>query len=154
MITEEAHLSSIGSQRRSLNRLIRGCKDDRKAYRQVAFATAAQNDQLLAMSRRRSGFIEELSSIVRRLGGNPSSSGSALAGVRRAAFELRATVSGAHHLGDELAQCAMIEGDVVDAYDSAIEHTTWAKPTSDTVKEQLVEIRGDYEKLREWRGSL
>ena len=154
MSIEATKPSSIGSQRRSLNRLIRGCKDDRKAYRQVAFASLQQRDSLIAMSRRRSAFIEELSSIVRRLGGSPQQGGSALEGVRRVVFEMRATVSGAHHLGDELAECARVEGDVVDAYDNALKRTTWAKVTNETVREQLTEIRGDYETLREWRGSL
>jgi uncharacterized protein (TIGR02284 family) len=154
MTTKAVSLSSVGSQRRSLNRLIAGCKDDRKAYRDVAFATRRQKDALLAMSRRRSVFIEELSSIVRRLGGSPRRSGSVFAGLRRTMFEMRATVSGAHHLGDELAECARVGGDVVHTYDSAMKGTTWAKDTKDSVQAQLDELRGDHDTVREWRGAL
>lgn len=154
MTTGNATLSSIGSQRRSLNRLIGGCQDDRKAYRAVAFATSVQKDALLAMSRRRSVFIEQLSSIVRRLGGSPRRSGSLFAGLRRAMFEMRGTVSGARHLGDELAQCASIGSDVVDTYDSVLKNTTWAKDTNDTVQAQLTEMRADHGTVREWRGAL
>jgi len=154
METKNDVVSTIEAQRRSLNRLIGGCNDDRTAYRGVAFASPAQNEALLAMSRRRSVFIEELSSIVRRLGGKPRRSGSPFAGVRHSLFKLRAVVSGAKHLGDELGECVRIGGTVVDTYERAIEKTSWPKDTGDTVTAQMEELRLDHETVRRWRGAL
>jgi uncharacterized protein (TIGR02284 family) len=90
-----------------MNRLIVACRDDARALGRTAAVVGdpERRKRLLAQSRRRRAFIEELSGEVTSAGGTPAAFGSIFAALGSSVAFLRDAVAGAHQ-GDAYAGCA------------------------------------------------
>ncbi|MDT7778099.1 MAG: hypothetical protein QOC99_611 [Acidobacteriota bacterium] len=80
----------------TLNNLIETCRDGQNGFQTAADGVKnAELKQLFQQySRQRAGFVGELQSEVRRLGGDPENSGSVAASLHRGWIDIKAAVTG------------------------------------------------------------
>ena len=93
------HPLAVGDRLRAceaLNELIRGCQADAVLLEVAATVVddPSERARILEMSRRRTGFVGELSEAIRGLGGTPVRAGSLLARARTLLLRVRAVAMG------------------------------------------------------------
>jgi uncharacterized protein (TIGR02284 family) len=132
----------------TLNSLIETCRDG-----QEGFKTAAEgvNDEGLkelfySYSRQRAGFVGELQDEVRRLGGEPDTTGSVTASFHRGWMGIRAAVTG----GEEssiLAESERGEDSALSNYRAALGADLPAN-VRQTVERQFAEVKEAHNRIR------
>jgi uncharacterized protein (TIGR02284 family) len=105
-----------------LNRLIFACNDGARAQTSASLIVkgSERRAQLEDGATRRLAFANELSELVRALGGTPNDGGSAVEGLRAAAHRVRALLVGENG-GDAYGTCARVEAHAERLYEVAID---------------------------------
>ena len=146
--------SSLG-QRTRLNNLIADCNDDARVHRDAA--AALSNDEqrpiLLAISRYRVAFADDLSHFARLLGGRIRAGGLVAAMLRRWLLRLRTFGMGGSHAGDTLGECAHAETSLLRHYDGAL-RASWSDEVRTTLASQRADVERQLEHVRALRASL
>lgn len=132
----------------TLNNLIETCRDGQEGFK--AAAEGVDNTGLKevfdAYSRQRASFAGELQDEVRRLGGEPDTSGSVTASLHRGWMGLRAALTG----GDEasvLAECERGEDAAMSNYRAAFNVDLPAN-VRQIVERQFAEIKEAHNRIR------
>jgi len=132
----------------TLNHLIEICKDGQKGYQTAADCIKNLDLKKLfeSYSHQREGFVNELQSEVRRLGGDPETKGS-LAGVLwRGWTNLKALVTG----GDEnaiITECERAEDSAKSNYEAALKESL-PEGVHGLVERQLCGVQEAHDRIR------
>jgi len=137
----------------TLNDLIAACRDA-----QESFSTAAESVQdedlkalLLEYSRQRAGFVGDLQTEVRRLGGEPETEGSVAGAFHRGLIGIRAAVTGADE-DSIIEECEHGEDAGLANYRSALNADMPASVRA-LVERQFAVVRDTRDRLRALRGA-
>jgi uncharacterized protein (TIGR02284 family) len=132
----------------TLNSLIETCRDGQEGFKTAA--EGVNNSELkelfYAYSQQRAGFVGELQDEVRRLGGEPDTTGSVTASLHRGWMGLRAALTG----GDEasvLAECERGEDAAMSNYRAAFNVDLPASVRQMTER-QFAEIKEAHNNIR------
>lgn len=132
----------------TLNSLIETCRDGQEGFKSAA--EGVDNSELKELfytySQQRAGFVGELQDEVRRLGGEPDTTGSVTASLHRGWMDLRAAVTG----GDEasvLAECERGEDAAMSAYRAAF-NVDLPASCRQMVERQFAEIKEAHNHIR------
>jgi uncharacterized protein (TIGR02284 family) len=132
----------------TLNSLIETCRDGQEGFKTAAEGVnnAELKELFHAYSRQRAGFAGELQDEVRRLGGEPDTTGSVTASLHRGWMGLRAAVTG----GDEasvLAECERGEDAAMSNYRAAF-NVDLPASCRQMVERQFAEIKEAHNHIR------
>lgn len=113
-------MASTGQAVSTLNNLIETCRDGQEGFKTAAEGVnnAELKELFYSYSQQRASFAGELQDEVRRLGGEPDTTGSVTASLHRGWMDLKAAVTG----GDEaaiLAECERGEDAAMSNYRAA-----------------------------------
>jgi uncharacterized protein (TIGR02284 family) len=136
-----------------LNNLIETCKDGQKGFKAAAEGVRSSSIQakFLDYSRERGQMASELQAEVRRLGGDPDTSGSVSGSLHRGWLDLKAALSG-HDDHAVVAEAERGEDVAKGVYENALKESL---PTSVQmiVQQQAVKIRRVHDEVRALRDS-
>jgi len=132
----------------TLNSLIETCRDGQEGFKTAAegVGNAELKELFYSYSQQRAGFVGELQDEVRRLGGEPDTTGSVTASLHRGWMGLRAAVTG----GDEasvLAECERGEDAAMSSYRAAF-NVDLPASCRQMVERQFAEIKEAHNKIR------
>lgn len=131
-----------------LNGLIETCKDGEKGFRTAAegIANPELGTLFLNYAEQRASFAAELQAEVRRLGGDPESSGTALGAVHRGWIDIKSAVAGKDE-GAVIAEAERGEDHAVREYREALEKNL---PTGvqTIVENQYIHVRDAHDHVR------
>lgn len=132
----------------TLNGLIETCRDGQEGFKTAA--EGVNNGELKELfysySQQRASFASELQDEVRRLGGEPDTTGSVTASLHRGWMDLKAAVTG----GDEaavLAECERGEDAAMSSYRAAF-NVDLPASCRQIVERQFVEIKEAHNHIR------
>ena len=141
-------MASTGQAVSTLNSLVETCRDGQEGFKTAA--EGVNNPELVelfhAYSRQRASFVGELQDEVRRLGGEPDTTGSVTASLHRGWMGLRAALTG----GDEasvLAECERGEDAAMSNYRAAFNVDLPAN-VRQIVERQFAEIKEAHNHIR------
>jgi uncharacterized protein (TIGR02284 family) len=141
--------SGVETTLATLNTLIQACRDGEHGFRTAAqhVETPELRQLFAAYADQRRDFAAELEAEVRRLGGEPSGSGSVLGSLHRGWMGVRSTV---RPVGDDaiVAECLRGEEAARKAYESAVAGDV-AAAVRLLIQRQLVRIAQAHERIRE-----
>jgi uncharacterized protein (TIGR02284 family) len=131
-----------------LNDLVETCKDGEKGFRTAALAVP--NSELASLflnySEQRAGFADELQAEVRRLGGDPEESGTAIGTLHRGWIGLKAAVEGKDE-GGIIAEAERGEDHAVKQYREALEKDL-PTPVRTIVEHHYIHVRDAHDHVR------
>jgi uncharacterized protein (TIGR02284 family) len=132
----------------TLNSLIETCRDGQEGFKTAAEGVdnAELKELFYSYSQQRAGFVGELQDEVRRLGGEPDTTGSVTASLHRGWMGLRAAVTG----GDEasvLAECERGEDAALSSYRAAF-NVDLPASCRQMVERQFAEIKEAHNHIR------
>jgi uncharacterized protein (TIGR02284 family) len=132
----------------TLNDLIETCRDGQEGFRTAcdAIRDAEFKELLLEYSRQREGYVGALQDEVRRLGGDPETTGSVAATLHRGWMGLKAAITG----GDDdaiLAECERGDETAITTYRAAL-GTDMPASVRALVERQFAEIREARDRFR------
>lgn len=132
----------------TLNNLIETCKDGENGFRTAA--EGVTNSQLKTLfntySQQRAQFAAELQGEVRRLGGDPESTGSVAATLHRGWIDIKSTVTGQ----DEnaiIAECERGEDSAKKNYEDALRENLPAN-VAEIVQRQFGQVKEAHDRIR------
>lgn len=135
----------------TLNNLIQTCKDGADGFREAAEGVKSDDlrDLFTRYTQQRAQFATELQDEVRKLGGEPETSGSIAASLHRGWINIREALQG----NDESAvlnECERGEDVAVDAYQDALKQ---ALPSDimTIVERQYMQIREAHDRVKSLR---
>jgi uncharacterized protein (TIGR02284 family) len=132
----------------TLNSLIETCRDGQDGFKTAAEGVnnAELKELFYSYSQQRAGFVGELQDEVRRLGGEPDTTGSVTASLHRGWMGLRAALTG----GDEasvLAECERGEVAAMSNYRAAF-NVDLPASVRQMVERQFAEIKEAHNHIR------
>lgn len=132
----------------TLNNLIATCRDGQQGFQTAAegASDAALKELFYFYSRQRGGFAGELQDEVRRLGGDPESSGSAAAALHRGWINIKAAVTGRDD-NAIIGECERGDDAAVSNYRAALEVDMPANVRS-MIERQFAEVKEAHEHVR------
>ena len=137
----------------TLNNLIETCKDGENGFRTAA--EGVKNSELKTLfntyAQQRAQFAAELQAEVRRLGGDPETSGSVAAAIHRGWINIKSVVTGE----DEhavLAECERGEDSAVHNYEEALQ-SNLPGDVRDIVERQYRQIKEAHDRIRTLRDA-
>jgi len=127
-----------------LNGLIIACFNDLNAQRSAARIVKGnyQQSRLTDSATRRADYIEELSTLVSHLGGDPETSGSTIEGMRSSMTWLRSLLVGTHY-GDAYCTATRLENQAEQCYELASTDSSLSDDARDVVRRQHTQISSD-----------
>lgn len=132
----------------TLNNLIATCRDGQEGFKTAA--EGVENEELKELfysySRQRANFAGELQDEVRRLGGDPDTSGSVAASLHRGWMDIRAAVTGGEE-SSVLAECERGEDAAMSSYRSAFNVDLPAN-VRQIVERQFAEVKEAHNRIR------
>jgi uncharacterized protein (TIGR02284 family) len=140
------------AQRWKLDDVITLCRDSSLTFRAAASISSAHRDELMAFSRRRSGFAHRLSNFARDPE-DANETGSMGGRARRWFVGTRSRLLGQTHLGDSLAACLRAEATTTRGYARALA-IDWNGDIADVLEEQFDELVVAETRIRALRGQL
>lgn len=137
----------------TLNTLIETCKDGQEGFKDAA--EAVDNSEMKTLfydlSQQRSQFAGELQEEVRRLGGDPETSGSVSGSIHRGWINIKSAVTG----GDQTAilnECERGEDVAKDAYKEAMDNNLPAD-VSQVVSRQYEAVQTAHDRVKALRNQ-
>lgn len=134
-----------------LNNLIETCKDGESGFKTAAdgLQNAAIKASFLEYSQQRASFARQLQDEVRKLGGDPETSGSMSGSLHRGWLNIKATVTG--NDDHAIVQEAERGEDVAKAaYEDALKNAL-PSPARSVVQEQAIQVRAAHDHVRNVR---
>jgi uncharacterized protein (TIGR02284 family) len=125
----------------TLNSLIETCRDGQEGFKTAAEGVnnAELKELFYSYSRQRAGFAGELQDEVRRLGGEPSETGSVTASLHRGWMDIKAAVTGGEE-SSVLAECERGEDAAMSNYRAAF-NTDVPANVRQIIERQFAEIK-------------
>ena len=137
----------------TLNNLIETCKDGENGFR--TSAEGVQNSELQTLfnqyAQQRAQFASELQSEVRRLGGDPETTGSVAATLHRGWINIKSAVAG-NEESAVLAECERGEDSAVRNYQDALNENLPADVQS-IIQRQYAQIKEAHDRVRSLRDA-
>ena len=132
----------------TLNNLIQTCKDGENGFNEAAQGVSSTDlkDVFMRYSQQRSQFAGELQDEVRRIGGDPETSGSIAASLHRGWIDIKSVVTGK----DEAAilnECERGEDSAVEAYQNALKEALPSDVNS-VVERQYTQIKEAHDRIK------
>jgi len=142
-------------QRLRLNRLIANCNVDARIYRDASAVVSdpEARTMLLALSRHRHAFSEELGHFVRLLGSRAHAGGSIVAALRRGLRQIRTIAMGGVHEGDIVRECGDAEERLSRRYQRAL-RAAWPAEIRAAILSQAEDVRAERDHMRGLRGAV
>ena len=133
----------------TLNDLIETCRNGQEGFKTAAEGVkdAALKELFHFYSRQRGGFAGELQDEVRRLGGDPESSGSAAAALHRGWINIKAAVTGQDD-NAVIAECERGEDSAVRNYKSALADEALTADVRAVVERQYAAVQEAHDRVR------
>lgn len=137
----------------TLNNLIETCKDGEDGYRQAITGVDDPNYKTTfeTYAQQRAQFASELQSEVRRLGGDPETTGSASASLHRGWINLKSAVTG-RDAGAVLSECERGEDSAVNNYQDAL-NKNLPPDVRATVQRQFTQVKEAHDRIRALRNA-
>jgi uncharacterized protein (TIGR02284 family) len=132
----------------TLNNLIETCRDGQNGFRTAA--DGVRGDELKTLfhsySQQRARFVGELQDEVRRLGGDPETTGSLAASIHRGWMDIRSAITGAD---DDaiIAECERGEDAAVSNYRAALSADLPANIRA-IVERQFADVKEAHDRIR------
>ena len=141
-------MASTGQVISTLNSLIETCRDGQEGFKTAAEGVnnAELKELFYSYSQQRASFVGELQDEVRRLGGDPESTGSLVATLHRGWMDIKAAVTG----GEEssiLAECVRGEDSAMSNYSAAFNVDLPAN-VRQIIERQFAEIKEAHNHIR------
>lgn len=137
-----------------LNELIETCRDGERGFREAA--DGARNPQIKQLfngyADQRRSFASELSSEVRRLGGEPEQGGSVAGALHHGWMNVKEAITGKDDK-QIVAEAERGEDVAVRSYQEAL-NADLPPPVRSTVQRQFVEVRQVHDRVRDLERSL
>ncbi|HEV2799994.1 MAG TPA: PA2169 family four-helix-bundle protein [Pyrinomonadaceae bacterium] len=132
-----------------LNNLIETCKDGQNGFQTAAEGVKRSDLKSLfyEYSQQRAQFAGELQQEVRRLGGDPTQSGSVAATLHRGWINIKSAVTGEDE-NAVLAECERGEDSAVSNYKDALEDTNLPADLRAVVERQYAQVREAHDRIR------
>ena len=132
----------------TLNNLIETCKDGENGFNEAAqgVSTTDLKDVFMRYSQQRSQFAGELQDEVRKLGGDPETSGSIAASIHRGWIDIKSAVTGKDE-GAILSECERGEDSAVQAYQNALKEALPSDANS-VVERQYTQIKEAHDRIK------
>jgi uncharacterized protein (TIGR02284 family) len=132
----------------TLNGLIETCKDGQNGFRTAA--EGVKNSELTTLfntySQQRARFVADLQNEVRKLGGDPETTGSTAAAMHRGWMNIKSTVTGEDE-GAVIAECERGEDSAVKSYEDALKQNLPADVAA-TVRDQFTHVKEAHDRIR------
>ena len=132
----------------TLNNLIETCKDGQNGFQTAA--DGVKNTELKTLfhtySQQRAQFAAELQAEVRRLGGDPSQTGSVAASLHRGWINIKSAVTGEDEAA-VISECERGEDSAVKNYQEAI-NTGLPADVQATVERQYAQVKEAHDRIR------
>jgi uncharacterized protein (TIGR02284 family) len=132
----------------TLNNLIETCRDGQNGFQTAAEGVEdSELKQLFyTFSQQRAGFVGELQDEVRRLGGDPETSGSVAASLHRGWIDIKSAVMGKDNKA-VISECERGEDSAVSNYREALDADMPADVRS-VVERQAAEVKKAHDRIR------
>ena len=132
----------------TLNNLIETCRDGQNGFQSAA--DGVKNPELKSLfysySQQRAQFVGELQDEVRRLGGDPETTGSVAATLHRGWLDIKSAVTGGDE-GSIISECERGEDSAVSNYRGALDKDLPANVRS-VVERQFSQIKEAHDRIR------
>jgi uncharacterized protein (TIGR02284 family) len=137
----------------TLNNLIETCKDGENGFRTAVDGVQKSDLRSLfnSYAQQRAQFAAELQAEVRRLGGDPETTGSVAATLHRGWINIKSTVTGMDE-GAVLAECERGEDSAVKNYEEAMKENLPANVQT-VVQRQYMQIKEAHDRVRALRNQ-
>jgi uncharacterized protein (TIGR02284 family) len=137
----------------TLNNLIETSRDGQNGFQTAA--EGVKNPDLKSLfysySQERARFVGELQDEVRRLGGDPETSGSVAATLHRGWIDIKSAVTGGDE-GSVISECERGEDSALKNYDAALEVDLPANIRS-IIERQYVQVKDAHDQIRSLKRS-
>jgi uncharacterized protein (TIGR02284 family) len=132
----------------TLNNLIETARDGQNGFQTAAEGVKNHDLKSLfyAYSQERARFVGELQDEVRRLGGDPETSGSVAATLHRGWIDIKSAVTGGDE-GSIISECERGEDSALKNYDAALEVDLPAHIRS-IIERQYVQVKDAHDQIR------
>ena len=132
----------------TLNNLIETSRDGQNGFQTAAEGVKNPDLKSLfyAYSQERARFVGELQDEVRRLGGDPETSGSVAATLHRGWIDIKSAVTGGDE-GSVISECERGEDSALRNYDAALEVDLPANIRS-IIERQYVQVKDAHDQIR------
>ena len=132
----------------TLNNLIETSRDGQNGFQTAAEGVKNPDLKSLfyAYSQERARFVGELQDEVRRLGGDPETSGSVAATLHRGWIDIKSAVTGGDE-GSVISECERGEDSALRNYDAALEVDLPANIRS-IIERQYVQVKDAHDRIR------
>jgi uncharacterized protein (TIGR02284 family) len=132
----------------TLNNLIETCRDGQNGFQSAA--DGVKNSELKSLfysySQQRAQFVGELQDEVRRLGGDPETTGSVVATLHRGWIDIKSAVTGGDE-GSIISECERGEDSAVSNYRDALDKDLPANVRS-IVERQFSQVKEAHDRIR------
>jgi uncharacterized protein (TIGR02284 family) len=132
----------------TLNNLIETCRDGQNGFQSAA--DGVKNPELKSLfysySQQRAKFVGELQDEVRRLGGDPETTGSVAATLHRGWIDIKSAVTGGDE-GSIISECERGEDSAVSNYRDALDKDLPANVRS-IVERQFSQVKEAHDRIR------
>lgn len=132
----------------TLNTLIQTNKDGENGYNEAAQGVQGSDlkDLFMRYSQQRSQFASELQDEVRKLGGDPETSGSVAASLHRSWIDIKSVVTGKDE-GAILSECERGEDSAVETYQNALKEALPSDVNS-VIERQYMQVKEAHDRIK------
>lgn len=132
----------------TLNTLIQTNKDGENGYTEAAQGVDSTDmkDLFIRFAQQRSQFAAELQDEVRKLGGDPETSGSVAASLHRTWIDIKSVVANRDEAAI-LAECERGDDNAVQTYQNALKEALPSDVNS-VIERQYMQVKEAYERIR------
>lgn len=132
----------------TLNNLIQTCKDGENGFTEAAQGVESTDlkDLFVRYAQQRSQFAAELQDEVRKLGGDPETSGSVAASLHRGWIDIKSVVTGKDEAAI-LSECERGEDVAVESYQNALKEALPSDVNS-IIERQYMQIKEAHDRIK------
>jgi uncharacterized protein (TIGR02284 family) len=137
----------------TLNTLIQVCKDGENGFTEAAQGVDSPDlkDLFVRFAQQRSQFAGELQDEVRKLGGDPETSGSIAASLHRGWIDIKSVVTGRDEAAI-LSECERGEDSAVRAYQDALKQALPSEINS-MIERQYAQVKEAHDRIKGLRNA-
>lgn len=141
-------MADINNTVSTLNNLIQTCKDGQEGFTEAAQGVTSSDlkDLFMRFAQQRAQFVGELQDEVRKLGGDPETSGSIAASLHRGWIDIKSVVTGKDE-GAILSECERGEDVAVQSYQNALKAALPSDANS-VIERQYMQIKEAHDRIK------